>query len=133
MTTERKKRVTKKQPDYSPSTNTNTNTNTSSPDESQATGGRGKTQRTEKRVMTSAIPSMTVANVRKSLGEVRKKAEQSNERKPLYLTDVLSNGMKISDFCLQFVKGHHQKRHSKAIMKNSDASFMLASPVTSQS
>lgn len=64
--------------------------------------------------MTSAIRGMSVANVRKCLGEVRRMDQEHTERRiPLYITQTISNGMTVQDFCLEFVKGQHEKRHKK--------------------
>jgi len=64
-----------------------------------------------RRVMTSAIDGMSVADVRKCLGEVRKQWTQQTVELPFFPTDKLSNGMMIQEFSLRFQKGHHQKRH----------------------
>ena len=62
-----------------------------------------------KRIMTSAIPGMSVAQVRKALGIVRKRATTEL----MYITDLLTDKLTIEQFCLEFVTGHHQKRHAK--------------------
>lgn len=64
-----------------------------------------------KRIITSAIQGLSVSEVRKALCEVRNCELQSNEKRPFYITDVLSNNMSIDEFCLKFVCGHHNKRH----------------------
>ena len=64
--------------------------------------------------MTSAIDTMSVAEVRKFLGECRKKHSVQTPDRPMYITDVLSNGMQLQDFALKFQQGHHQKRHNKS-------------------
>jgi hypothetical protein len=66
-----------------------------------------------RRVMTSAIDNMSVAEVRKFLGECRKKYTSQTLNRPMYITDMLSNDMTIQDFALKFQQGHHQKRHNK--------------------
>jgi len=73
-----------------------------------------------KRVMTSAIPEMSVAAVRKALGDVRKRASQQTPTHPLYITDRLTNEMSIQEFCLKFVCGHHEKRHYKSSKKHQE-------------
>jgi len=67
--------------------------------------------------MTSAIPGQSVAAVRKTLNEIRKCWVDHTMEQPLYLTQCLSNGMRIEDFSLQFVLGHHSKRASKSQSK----------------
>jgi len=67
--------------------------------------------------MTSAIQNMSVADVRKALGEVRKRATLQTSNKPMYITDQLTEDFTIQDFCLKFVCGHHDKRHNKGKRK----------------
>lgn len=74
--------------------------------------------RTNKRVMTSAIDNMSVADVRKFLGECRKKYTSQSQETPMYLTDTLTNGMQLQEFALKFQQGHHQKRHNKSRKHN---------------
>jgi CBS domain-containing protein len=74
-----------------------------------------------KRIMTSAIPKMSVAEVRKALGEVRKRASVQTVQCPLFITDMLTDELSIQEFSLKFVCGHHDKRHNKGKRKgNSD-------------
>ena len=70
--------------------------------------------KSNRRIMTSAIDNMSVAEVRKFLGECRKKHSVQTPDRPMYITDVLSNGMQLQDFALKFQQGHHQKRHNKS-------------------
>ena len=70
-------------------------------------------QQQQRRMMTSAIQGMTVADVRRGLGEARKRWKQRTVDSPMYPTDFLSNGMMIQTFALRFELGHHQKRHNK--------------------
>ena len=66
-----------------------------------------------RRIITSAISSMSVAEVRRSLCYLRKKWEDSEEH-DFFLVDALcDNGLSIQDFSLKFVLGHHEKRHRK--------------------
>lgn len=65
---------------------------------------------TKRRVMTSAIQNMSVAEVRKCLNEVRKKHKNQTHQQPLYLTDSLSNGMSLQEFSFRFQQGHYLKR-----------------------
>ncbi len=70
--------------------------------------------------MTSAIPDMSVAEVRKALGEVRKRALVQTPTQPLFITDPLTDTLTVQDFCLKFVCGHHDKRHNKGKRKHGD-------------
>lgn len=70
--------------------------------------------------MTSAIPEMSVAQVRKALGDIRKAAQIQTEETPFFITDSvddLPHNLSIQSFCLKFVCGHHDKRHNKGKKK----------------
>lgn len=68
-----------------------------------------------KRVVTSAIPDMTVGEVRRNLDIVRKRWNDASLDRPFYLTDTLSDSsdMTLQQFALKFVIGHHFKRHNQ--------------------
>lgn len=68
-----------------------------------------------KRVVTSAIPDMSVGEVRRNLDVVRKRWNEASTHRPFYLTDTLSdtNSMTLQQFALKFVIGHHFKRHNQ--------------------
>lgn len=66
-----------------------------------------------RRSMTSAIPDMTVAEVRRALQELRKKWKDSTEDDLFYPSDPLFNGLTVESFALMQVTGHHKKRHMK--------------------
>ena len=76
-------------------------------------------QEKNRRIMTSSISNMTVAEVRKILTECRKKHVSQTQKSPMYITDILSNGMAVQEFALKFQQGHHQKRHNKGSQSNS--------------
>ena len=65
------------------------------------------------KIMTSAIESMTVADVRKALGELRERWKNHSPTKIFYLTDRLQNGMTIEEFSHRQQLGQHRKRHAK--------------------
>ena len=71
----------------------------------------------EKRVITSAIENMTVAEVRKSLSHIRKKWEQTSidaKSPPFYPSDTIGiRDMQVEEFALLFAIGHHRKRCQK--------------------
>ena len=68
-----------------------------------------------KRVVTSAIPDMTVAEVRRGLDFVRTKwREQQEGGGSFHLSEQLFNGMTVQEFCFKFTLGHHYKRHAKS-------------------
>ena len=66
-----------------------------------------------RRIMTSAIDNMPISEVRKYLGESRKKLNLQSAECPFFATDQLSNRMMIQDFALKFQLGLHNKRHNK--------------------
>lgn len=68
-----------------------------------------------KRVMTSAIVDLTVADVRRLLGTVRKLANQQTPENPFRISQILAGtNMTVEEFCLKFSLGHHFKRHKKS-------------------
>lgn len=89
-------------------------------------------QTVNKRVMTSAIPNMSVAEVRKALGSIRHRAKFQTPAKPFYITDSLrgvedmSSGtggnaqneqqptMSIEKFAFDFCHGQWGKRQRKS-------------------
>ena len=66
------------------------------------------------RVMTSAIPSMTVAEVRRSLADLRAAWRAHDPAAPFSITSKVTETMSYADFALMFVMGHHRKRHQKS-------------------
>jgi len=72
-----------------------------------------------KRSMTSAIPGMSVADVRKCLSAVRQCWKTHSPTRPMRVSECLQSvegdhGMTVEQFALLFVLGHHDKRHKKA-------------------
>lgn len=65
------------------------------------------------KIMTSAIESMSVAEVRKALSELRERWKSNSPKKIFYLTDRLQNGMTIEEFAHRQQLGQHRKRHAK--------------------
>lgn len=65
------------------------------------------------RVMTSAIESMSVADVRKALSEVRERWKNNSPKTPFYITERLGNGMSMEEFSHRQQVGQHKKRHAK--------------------
>ena len=63
---------------------------------------------------TSAIPGMTVAEVRRALGRIRSIWSNADPQHPLFLSDPLVNSLTIGEFATLFVGGHHLKRHEKS-------------------
>lgn len=102
----------------------------------------------EKRIITSAIDGMTVAEVRKALSTMRRTWEacsalQDESRRPLYVScDTLVRGHTVQDFSYMFVQGHHAKRMSKSrsvsapnmaslLIRESDADDSSTAPIQS--
>lgn len=76
--------------------------------------------REERRVITSAIDGMSVAEVRRALATMRRNWEECAllpERgggRPFYVScDLLVGNHTVQDFSYKFVQGHHEKRISK--------------------
>lgn len=68
---------------------------------------------TNQRVMTSAIPGVSVAEIRKALQQVRDRWRKHSPETPIYLTETLFNDMTIEQFAFLFVLGNHVRRHHK--------------------
>ncbi len=70
----------------------------------------------ESRKITSAIPALSVNDVRKCLDAMRKHWD-NNAMPPLYSQkfprDMQLDGMSYSTFAYAFVLGQHMKRHKK--------------------
>jgi len=85
----------------------------------------------ERRVITSAIDGMSVAEVRRALATMRKSWEESSGDKegkhPFYMTSVpLVRGHSVQEFSYMFVRGHHAKRLSKNRSSGSVATLQAA-------
>jgi hypothetical protein len=64
---------------------------------------------------SSAVQDMTVAEVRKALQKIRQLWFQSSFNAPLFICQTLFPKHKtIAEFCIEFVYGHHLKRHYKS-------------------
>lgn len=79
-----------------------------------------------KRQMTPAIPGLTVKHLRRALSDVRQYASENSPNDPIFITKKLpslTDGKKkfsVQEFCLQFVRGHHNKRHQNAKRKKAE-------------
>jgi hypothetical protein len=69
--------------------------------------------RGQRKQMTSAIPEMTVAEVRRALLEIRTRWKDTTEDHLFFPSDPLFNGLSMESFALMQVTGHHKKRHMK--------------------
>tara|TARA_B100000945_G_C20397353_1_gene605516 strand:+ start:1672 stop:1941 length:270 start_codon:yes stop_codon:yes gene_type:complete len=74
----------------------------------------------EDRRMTSAIPDMTVADVRKALASMRRDWAKHSCVQPFFPSQTLTNELTVSEFAFLFVMGHHAKRHAKSGNVNVD-------------
>ena len=63
-----------------------------------------------KRTMTSAIPGMSVAAVRRCLNEVRTRFREGSLMGSVPLNNAF---MTAAEFAFCFISGHHDKRHNK--------------------
>ena len=65
-----------------------------------------------KKTMTSAVPGISVAEVRRHLAEARNLWEDGTPDSPFIVS--LSNGkMSNGEFCFKFLLGQHSKRQKK--------------------
>lgn len=64
---------------------------------------------------TSAIPDMTVAEIRRALGKLREMWATASPTRPLFICDILHNNKSIAEFSTEFEYGHHLKRHYKSV------------------
>jgi len=62
------------------------------------------------RSLTSAVPGMSVSDMRKCLAEVRAHLSDQNAKNPFNMKLVLSNGMELWNFVHLVALGLHQKR-----------------------
>jgi hypothetical protein len=66
-----------------------------------------------RRVMTSAIHGMSVADVRRNLASIRAQWHAHSVGEPFScFCDV--HGVSAAEFGYKFVLGHHRKRHAKS-------------------
>ena len=73
-----------------------------------------------RRTMTSAIPGLSVAEVRKCLGKLRINWTYHSQETPMDISSTVWESenahrppISMSDFAYRFVIGHHRKRHLK--------------------
>jgi hypothetical protein len=62
----------------------------------------------------SAVPGMTLPEVRKALGKIRHMWTQATPENPLFISSTLVGDNTIAEFCTRFVYNHHIKRHLKS-------------------
>jgi hypothetical protein len=72
----------------------------------------------QRRIITSAIPEMTVAEVRRGLAQIRLRWEEmmsdDTMSRPLLVSEELGiRDISMQIFCHRFVGGHHAKRLRK--------------------
>jgi hypothetical protein len=61
----------------------------------------------------SAVPGMSVPEVRRALAVLRSRWVQHSPIELLRLSDVLTDDIIVAEFAYRFVLGHHQKRHRR--------------------
>ena len=59
------------------------------------------------------VQQMNIADVRKSLSEMRREWAKHSDVRPFLPSFQLANGMLMSDFALRFIMGHHAKRQQR--------------------
>jgi len=70
------------------------------------------TTRSARREITSAIPQLTVPEVRRGLDLVRR-AWGERAEVPFELSAPSVGDLTVQDFCFQFLLGQHRKRHAR--------------------
>jgi len=72
-------------------------------------------EQSSKRVMTSAIPRTTVAEVRTVLKRMRERwSSHLEDEEPFQPGQPIFKGQTMEQFALSFVLGHHQRRSQKS-------------------
>ena len=66
------------------------------------------------RSVTSAVPGMTVASVRRALSSIRQDWKSHQWDRPFDSATRLPNGRSYEAFAYAFLLGHHVKRHRKS-------------------
>lgn len=86
----------------------------------------------QRRVITSAIPEMSVAEVRRGLAQMRQRWEEmlvDSQARPLFVSEDLGiREISMQEFCYRFVGGHHAKRMSKTSSTSSSRRSVSESP-----
>ena len=65
------------------------------------------------KTLTSAVEGYTVAEVRKSLAEIRQAWGDNSVTTPFSWHALNFKDCSFHRFCFLFVRGHHQKRHRR--------------------
>ena len=65
--------------------------------------------------VSSAVPEMSVAEIRRALSKLREIWSHTTPESPLFVCDKLHNNNSIAEFAKEFVFGHHLKRHYKSV------------------
>ena len=76
--------------------------------------------------VTSAIPDMTVANIRKGLLLARNMYRNSSPTAPMFVCDALFEGLSLQEFAMRLVLGQHYKRHCKSQVQRAAAAHFQA-------
>jgi hypothetical protein len=71
--------------------------------------------------VTSAIPEMSVADIRKGLQRLRLAWDKRGPETPLFLSDPLIRGMSMEEFAMRLILGQHLKRHAKSLLQRAAA------------
>lgn len=65
-------------------------------------------------MVTSAIPDMTVAEVRQALQTLRKRQDAASAEEPLFGCDPITDTRTVAKFCADYTYGQALKRHLKS-------------------
>ena len=76
--------------------------------------------------VTSAIPDMSVANIRRGLLLARNMFKKSSPTAPMFVCDALFEGLSLQEFAMRLVLGQHYKRHCKSQLQRAAAAHFQA-------
>ena len=69
-------------------------------------------RRPRRRIITSAIPQLSVTEVRRGLDLIRRRWADRH-RSAFELSGQATGGLTVQAFALKFLLGHHAKRHAR--------------------
>ena len=71
-----------------------------------------RAQQPRRRIITSAIPQLSVTEVRRGLDLIRRRWADRH-RSAFELSGQATGGLTVQAFALKFLLGHHAKRHAR--------------------
>ena len=68
--------------------------------------------------MPSSIDSMSIAQVRRGLAQLRRSWDEHAPENPISISETLPNYMTLERFAFLFVLSHHERRHQKSTRRS---------------